>query len=62
MKVTRIGWVGKRMNTEIWIDGDNNVDKTLNLSQIFLHRGIKQDWNDNDWPPRKVEIIVRDAK
>ena len=62
MKVTKIGWVGKRMNTEIWIDGDNNVDKTLNLSQIFLHRGIKQDWNANDWPPRKVEIIVKDAK
>jgi len=62
MKVTKIGWVGKRMNTEIWIDGDNNVDKTLNLSQIFLYRGIKQDWNANDWPPRKVEIIVKDAK
>ena len=64
MKISRIGWVGKTVKLKIVKEKGIEHEWTHVFIEptVFGKRGFKNDWHPSDWPPRKVEVIVRDAK
>jgi hypothetical protein len=53
MKRVFTGWIGRRemLNNAIY------VDSTQIIVDLF-ERGRKDDWEDRDWPPRRVKVTV----
>ena len=54
-KIEFTAWIGKTWKVPTWYTGSN-------LRTIWLMRGIKSDWDEDDWPPVKVKITIEEAK
>jgi len=57
-EVKRIGWVGKSVPFEE-VAQRTPYDDTAFSFAYYADEGKKSDWHKDDWPPYKVEIIIR---
>jgi hypothetical protein len=62
MKKVLIGWIGKE-NVQPMIsepmDGFPKV-KEVRLDKVYENKGLKSEWEENDWPPRKIKITIEE--
>ena len=61
MKATKIGWVGKSVDLNKIILCPGDYMSRMDLDLIYYARGKRYSWMDQDWPPRKVRVIVEEV-
>lgn len=54
MKKTFTGWVPKEFTKPGDVDSEYNDE----FFWIFKSRGMKSDWPERSWPPKKVKITI----
>ena len=62
MKKVMIGWIGKG-NTQPMISEpmeDFPKVKEVRLDQVYENKGVKSEWYEDDWPPRKIKITIEE--
>jgi hypothetical protein len=55
-KIEFTAWIGKS-----WELPRENFLGT-NLRTVWLMRGLKSDWDKDDWPPVKVKVTLEEVK
>jgi len=64
MKRVMIGWIGKE-NTQPMISKemiDYPTVKEVNLVDVYANKGVKSEWCENEWPPRKIKITIEEVE
>ena len=54
MKITKIGWMGKTEKPVFYV----GFSESLEIDKLFRTKGKREQWNKEDWPPRKVRITI----
>lgn len=58
MKIERFGWVAKdTKKTDIICIRNIGGFSEWEL-EVYCHKGKKETWRDEDWPPIKVKITI----
>jgi len=58
MKRSLIGWTGKDSKLEDLLFRNLYKGSRIEIDGIFYAKGVKDDWDRDDWPPQKVKVTV----
>jgi len=63
MKKVITGWIGKGNEQPMIsesMDGFPSV-KEIRLDKVYENKGVKSEWEQDDWPPRKIKITIEEV-
>ena len=60
-EIRKIGWIGKNVDLVDQIDIEYRYMTNLYVIELAKVKGKKSIWG-TDWPPKKVEIIIREVE
>lgn len=56
--VEKVGWTWKNESPIIVEKKDPFDNKELEIIGVYSEKGKYDSWQDHDWPPRKVRVII----
>lgn len=58
MKKTLTGWIGRSRKLEEVLYKKTWGYPHIELDDVFTTKGVKSDWDEEDWPSIKVKVTV----